>query len=141
MKPINRAERNNAFLGFLLLFLTTIGIVLTTVFFSIKVPFQENELLRSKLKVIQIEKNLSDSFRVEMDRTLNELAKFDSKKGSATTTNRNVELQIKKMGRLVNNRSNLISEEDKIIYELVLQNLADLNDAKMRIRNLEDQKP
>jgi hypothetical protein len=141
MKPLNQAERNNAFLGFLLLFLLTIGIVLTVVFFSIKVPFHENEQLRNKLLIMQKEKNLTDSFRVAMDITLNEIARFDLKKESPTTTNRKVQLHIKKMDRLVKNMSNLYSDEDKSIYELVMQNLADLNDAKTKIRNLEDQKP
>ncbi|MEJ7736642.1 MAG: type VI secretion system TssO [Chitinophagaceae bacterium] len=139
MKPLNRAERNNAFLGFLLLFLITIGIVLTVVFFSIKVPFSENEKLRSKVLMMQHEKNLSDSFRVAMNVALNELAKFNEKKEPAIVTKRSVQLKIERMGRFIKNMPEETSKEEKSIYDLVIQNLADLNDAKTRIRNLEDQ--
>ena len=41
MEPLNRAERSNAFPNFLLLFFITIGVLLTTVFFSIEVTLQE----------------------------------------------------------------------------------------------------
>src|SRR3954452_15026742 len=92
MKPLNRAERNNAFLGFLLLFLITIGIVITVVLFSIKVPFSENERLRSQVLIMQHEEDLSDSFRVAMDETMNELKKFDLKDMSADYRHRSVQL-------------------------------------------------
>lgn len=140
MKPLNRAERNNAFLGFLLLFLITIGIVITVVFFSIKVPFSDNERLRSRMLIMQNEKNLSDSFRVAMNVALNELTKFDLKKEPAIVTKRSVQMKIERMSRLIKNMPDEKSNEEKSIYDLVIQNLADLNDAKTRIRNLEDQK-
>ena len=142
MIPLNRAERNNAFLGFLLLFLITIGIVIMVFFFSIEVPFTENNRLRSRVAVMQREQNLSDTFRVIMDVVQNELA-FDLKKDNVELTHRNVELthssvQLKllKMGEIIKKMSDEKSTEEKSIYEMVIQNLADLNDAKLEISNL-----
>src|SRR3954453_16532801 len=103
MKPLNRAERNNAFLGFLLLFFITIGIVITVVLFSIKVPFIENDQLRRSMLKMQHEKNLSDSFKVAMDVALNELTKFDLKKEPAIVTKGRVEKRIESMRRLIKN--------------------------------------
>jgi hypothetical protein len=137
MKPLNRAERSNAFLGFLLLFLITIGIVITVVFFSIKVPFSENERLRSQVLIMQHEEDLSDSFRVAMDETMNELKKFDLKDMSADYRHRSVQLKIDKMGRIVNKMFDEKSKEEKSIYDRVIQNLDELNDAKLKISNLE----
>ena len=137
MKPLNRAERNNTFLGFLLLFLITICIVITVVFFSIKVPFSENERLRSKVLVMQHENDLSDSFKVAMNETMNELTKFDLKDKSAIVTYRSVQLKIDKMGRIVKKMSDEKSNDEKSIYDLVIQNIADLNDAKLKVSNLE----
>jgi len=88
---------------------------------------------------MQNEKNLSDSFRVAMNVTLNELTKFDLKKEPAIVTKRNVQMKIERMSRLIKNMPDVNSNDERSIYDLVIQNLADLNDAKTRIRNLEDQ--
>src|SRR4051812_35898593 len=103
MKPLNRAERNNAFFGFVLLFSITLGIVIIVSFLSIKVPFRENEQLRRKMLVLESEKNLSDSFRVAMNVTLNELAKFDLKTEPALVTKETVDMKIDKMKRIIKN--------------------------------------
>ena len=138
MKPLNRAERNNAFLGFLLLFFITIGIVITVVLFSIKVPFSENERLRSRVLIMQHENDLSDSFRIAMNETLNELKKFDLKDDvPAGYKHRSVQLKIDKMGRTVNKMPDEKLKEEKSIYNLVIQNLYELNDDKLKISNLE----
>lgn len=139
MTPLNRAERDNAFVAFLILFSITIGIIIIVVFFSIKVPFQENERLRNRLLVMQNEENVADSFKVAMNVVLNELTKFDLKKEPAIVTMRSVQIKIDKMGKLIKKMPER-SNEEKSIYELVMQNLADLNDAKLKIRNLEDGK-
>jgi uncharacterized protein (UPF0333 family) len=57
MQPSNRSERNNAFLGFLLLFLITIAAIIAVMIFSIEVPCRESEQLRKKMFVMQSEKN------------------------------------------------------------------------------------
>ncbi len=140
MKPLNRAERNNSFFGFVILFLITIGIVITVVFFSLNVQLRENKRLRSRMLIMQNEKNLSDSFRVAMNIALNELTKFDSKKEPAIVTKGRVEKKIERMRRIVSNMPEQNANEEKSIYDMVIQNIADLNVAKARIINLEEEK-
>ena len=89
---------------------------------------------------MQNEKNLSDSFRVAMNVALNELTKFDLKKEPTIVTKRSVQMKIERMSRLIQYMPGERSAEEKSIYDLMIQNLADLNDAKTRIRNLEDEK-
>jgi uncharacterized membrane protein len=137
MPPLNRAERNNAFWGFLLLFLITIGIIITVVFFSIKVPFKENELLRSQVLIMQREEDLSDSFRVAMNETMNELMKFDIKDVSPSLRHESVRFKIDKMGRIANKMSDEKPKEEKSIYDMVLQNLYELNDYKLKLSKLQ----
>lgn len=135
MKPLNKVERYNAFLGFLLLFLITIAVVMTVIFCSMEVPFKESNQLRKKVSEMQTEKELSDSFNVAMRETMNELAKFDGK-GNPQAISFSVDARINKMKRLIEN----IPDADNSIYALVIQNIADLNKVKAKIKSLEDSK-
>lgn len=137
MQPLNRIERNNSFLGFLLLFLITIAVIIAVIFNSIEVPFKESEQLRRKITDMQTEKELSDSFNVAMKEAINELATFDGKGNSpAEAINRKVQLRIIKMQHLVEN----IPDADNSIYSSVIQNISDLNEAKTKLKHLENSK-
>lgn len=139
MKPLNREERSNAFLSFLLLFLITIGIIIAVIFFSIEVPFRHNEQLQSRMSIMQSEKELSDSFTVAMKEAVDELNKFDvqdEKKTPAAAIHQLVEFKIKKMYNLIGD----VPKGDTSIYALVVQSLRDLNEAKTRIRRQEEEK-
>jgi hypothetical protein len=140
MKPLNRAERNNAFFGFLLLFFITIGIVVTVVFLSIKETFRDNQQLRRKMSDIKKEKELSESFRVEMDGALNELKKFDLHEKPISVIQSTVEVKIQKMSRIVRNMPDDNYQDEKSMYNLMIQNIEDLSKAKLKIRNFEDQR-
>jgi hypothetical protein len=133
MEPLNRAERSNAFLNFLLLFFITIGVLLTTVFFSIEVPCKNNELLQKKAEDLKYEKNRSDAFAIAMRAALNELKKFDVEGGSVEATKRSVQMKITGMEQLIKDVPNV----DTSIYALVIQSLDDLNEAKAKNRNME----
>lgn len=133
MQPLNKSERNNAFLGFLLLFLITIAAVIAVMIFSIEVPCRESEQLRRKIFVMQSEKELSDSFNVAMREAMIELQKFDGK-GNEDRINYSVQSRINKMKRLIEN----VPDVDNSIYALVIQNISDLNDAKTTNKKLEE---
>ncbi|WP_346882947.1 type VI secretion system TssO [uncultured Algibacter sp.] len=65
MKPKNSKERRNSFLKFLLLFLVTVGIIITAVFFTYKVPNKENTLLKEQAKAIEKEIEFQKGFYKE----------------------------------------------------------------------------
>lgn len=139
MKPLNRAERNNAFLSFLLLFLITISIIIAVIFFSVEVPVRQTEQLKSQMLQMQSEKELSDSFTDAMKEAVDELNKFEvknEKKIPAAAIQQSVEFKINKMNHLIGD----MPKGDTSIYALVVQSLRDLNEAKTRLRKLEDEK-
>jgi hypothetical protein len=139
MKPLNRAERNNAFLGFLLFFLLTIGVIITVIFFSIEVPIKETEQLRNDVSTLESEKQLSNAFADAMKEAVDELNKFDVKDEKRELTdaiNQNVEFKIKKMNQLISD----MPKNDTSVYALVIQSLRDLNEAKTKLRKFEDDK-
>lgn len=53
MEPLNKEERTKAFLLFIVIFIVTVGIVISAVFFSIEVPRKENSSLKERNKVLQ----------------------------------------------------------------------------------------
>jgi hypothetical protein len=104
------------------------------------VPFRENEQLRRRIIMMQKEKKVSDSFKVAMNVALNELAMFDLKEKPVSVIQRSVQLKIDKMSRIVRNMPDDKFNDDKSMYDLVIQNVSDLGEAKLRIRNLEAQR-
>lgn len=139
MKPLNQVERNNAFLGFLLFFFVTIGVIITVIFFSIEVPIRENEQLRSRMLTLQSEKAFADSFAVAMKDAVNELKKFDvkeEKQEPAEATQRRVQLKINKMQKLVEG----LPEAENSIYTLMVESLANLNNAKTYLKSQEEKR-
>lgn len=66
MKPKNVKERRNSFLKFLLLFVVTVGTIITAVYFNFKVPVKENSLLKEQAKYIKNEIAFQNKFSNEM---------------------------------------------------------------------------
>ncbi|MRX64890.1 type VI secretion system transmembrane protein TssO [Maribacter luteus] len=55
MEVLNKKERTSSFLLFLLMFAITVGILFTAFFFSYKLPWKENEVLRAENQRIRYE--------------------------------------------------------------------------------------
>lgn len=62
MKPKNAKQRTNSFLKFLLLFIVTVGTIITAIFFNFKVPKKENEVLKTQAKAIKREMEIQNEF-------------------------------------------------------------------------------
>ena len=131
MKPLNRSERNHTFLRFLLLFLVTVALIVTVVLLSVEVPVRESEQLRSKMFDMKKEKDLSDSFSVVMRQAVDELKKFDPEKGDASATSYQVQKRIDRMYEILKE----IPNGENSIYDLMIQNISDLNKAKKIINS------
>lgn len=64
MQPINKYERRNAFWNFLLLLSICFAIIITMVFFSVRVPLNDNGVLRAKLDALEKEVEKDREFSV-----------------------------------------------------------------------------
>src|SRR5687768_14085582 len=101
MQPTNQAERKNAFFNFLLFFIFTIIILIVVIFFSVKVPFEENDKIRQKMLQLQSEKAISDSFTTAMKIAMSELLNYNEKTVSAQATKQRVQYKIDDMNKLI----------------------------------------
>lgn len=66
MRSINAQERSKAFNRFLLFFLLTIAVIITAVFFGIKIPYAENEKLQQQLAAVDKENRFREDFTTAM---------------------------------------------------------------------------
>ncbi|MFT4092332.1 MAG: type VI secretion system TssO [Niabella sp.] len=66
MKPLNVHERQKAFQRFLLFFILTLAVIVTAIFFGVKIPYAENEKLQEQLAVVEKENHFRDDFTSAM---------------------------------------------------------------------------
>lgn len=127
MKPLNRVERTHAFLRFLLLFLITVALIVAVVFFSIQVPWKENDQLRQRMAKMQKVADASEAFNTTVRETVDELNKFETKKDQpAFVTRQQVNVFIEKLNRQLKN----LPDGENSVNALVVQSLNALNGAK-----------
>ena len=131
MKPLNSAERTNAFLRFLLLFLITVALIVSVVFFSVQVPVKENEQLRKQVISLQSDKQLSEAFAKDVRETQLALEKYADPMTPSAATQERVNNQL----NTLRNKARQTSNGGGLLYELVVVSLSDLNDAKKKLRD------
>ncbi len=66
MEILNKKERRNSFLLFLLILIITLGTLMLGVFFNNKLPWKENAILRKENKQVQYELNYQVRFAQEL---------------------------------------------------------------------------
>ncbi|OLY94428.1 hypothetical protein SAMN05444008_10129 [Cnuella takakiae] len=136
MKPLNRAERNSAFMNFLLVFLLTVATIMAVVFFSIRVPSKQNEKLRERIAFMEAENAFAEKFGLAMQGTLEALAGYDSGNEPCYVTRRRVDRKLADLNRLANENP----DPDNQLYDLVYQQFSNLNEAKAKAKDLETER-
>lgn len=66
MKPLNAQERRSSFWRFLLFFFITLAVIITAIFFGIKIPYAENKKLQEQLAIVSKENQFKDEFTASM---------------------------------------------------------------------------
>ena len=127
MQPTNKSERRKALLNFMLLFLVCSGIIITTVFFSTRIPLkQNNQLLEFKnatVKNDELKRVFSDQFIVA-SKMVDDLGNKTSAEIKAARID--IKNKIDELSKLIAD----CSAEDKILYQHVLRNLDNYYTAK-----------
>lgn len=67
MDILNKKERRNAFLLFLLMFFITTGVLITAIFFNFKLPLKENEVLKNENDRMNSQFNFNKEFTLKME--------------------------------------------------------------------------
>jgi len=135
MQPANRNERKKAFLNFLGLLLVCLLLIITTVYFSVQIPFRQNDILINtntrEMEAKKREHAFSDRFLEKFTLVSNDL-------DSINTSNRPELLE----SQIVDNNADLnkiVSDADsgiynRSLYTAIVNTLEDFRRAKKIIR-------
>ncbi|MEO6843525.1 MAG: type VI secretion system TssO [Ginsengibacter sp.] len=131
MQPKNKSERTKAFLNFILLFVVSIAIILTTVFFSIQVPVKQANNLSKKMYQVEKERASTNNFFFKMSEIIEMLDSINNSNNPEL-----LDIQItQKIGDLltkVNSDSSLLY--NKLLYEKIAASMIDLQKTKASVR-------
>jgi hypothetical protein len=130
MTPQNKAERRKAFTTFLLLFIVTIALVITIVFFSMQVPFKQNEQFRDEFAKVESERNFTDSFSTNVKETVSLLDSINLHGANSVYLDARIESSLKNMYSMVEKGP----DAQKDFYRSTVKSLEDLQKAKKDIR-------
>lgn len=130
MKPLNKEDRSKAFLNFLLLFIITIAIIITTIFFSVQVPFKQNDQLLKQMNAIHDERMILDSFSRRMEETMSLLNNVNTVPGNEIFTENTITDNLTQMSKMVAD-----SIPGKSLYTNIIYNLFALQQSKKQLRD------
>ena len=132
MQPINKAERKKTFINFLLLFVLCTAIITTTIFFSIDVPFKQNDRLITEMRSYVKEREFSTTFMTEMSAIAGMLDTVNTKASKPDLLDGRITESIKRL----NLKIDADSASDKSLYRGVVFILSDLQTAKKQLREI-----
>ncbi len=134
MKPLNQAERRKAFFNFLIFFLITTGIILVTAYYSIQVPFKDNQRLRNEKEVIDYENAFGDKFQKKLSSVVLMLDNVNKEefKDQVQFNDGNIGDAISDMSKMI--ETDTIS--NKAFYRSILAGLSSSRLAKKELREL-----
>lgn len=134
MQPVNQAERNRAFVNFLLFFIATIALILAAVFFSVQVPFKQNEKLNDVVASFEKEKTLSEDFANKLNETLGYFESVNKPNMNAEMVNNQITQNLSAMTTMINSDSTMF----KGLYQNIITSLFDLQGTKKALRGASD---
>lgn len=132
MDPINKADRKKAFTNFFLLFLVCIIIITTTIFFSLQVPFKQNDRLLKEMRSYVKEREFSTDFMTQMSEIAGMLDTINTKATKPDLLDGRITENIKKL----NLKIDADSASDKTLYRSVVFVLSDIQTAKKQLRDI-----
>ena len=132
MDPLNKADRKKAFTNFFLLFLLCLVIITTTIFFSLQVPFKQNDRLLKEMRTYVKEREFSTDFMTQMSEIAGMLDTINTKATKPDLLDGRITENIKKL----NLKIDADSASDKTLYRSVVFVLSDIQTAKKQLRDI-----
>lgn len=133
MKPLNQPERKKAFLNFLLFFIITVVVVVTVVFFSIQVPFKQNDQLTREIAKVEDERAFLTKFKTKIEETVS-MIDSASRITNPILVDDKINANLTQLLGMLHDDSIPV----KNLYESMVTNLSDLQGAKMLLRKSSD---
>ena len=135
MKPKNSKERRNSFLKFLALFLFTVAMVVTAVYFNFKVPKKENQILKAQALNIKKEMDFQNNFNKEMSTVKNMIDSMDVPGQNISYQNSLISTKLVDMQKMIPTKDSTYRYD---MYTNIVGLYIELQETKDRLRSLED---
>jgi hypothetical protein len=132
MRSLNQAERQSAFLKFLVFFAITFILIIITAFFSAQVPLKENKQLKAEQLEMDNEKDFLASFENNVQQITNLLYSLDTIK-NYNSTDVAIDSRIDDLYKQIQIKKDTVSVRN--LCMLVLDNLSNYHKAKQDLRN------
>ncbi|MBS1755215.1 MAG: hypothetical protein KF825_08135 [Ferruginibacter sp.] len=132
MDPINKTDRRKAFTNFFFLFIVCILIITTTIFFSLQVPFKQNDRLLKEMRSYVKEREFSNDFMTQMSEIAGMLDTINTKATKPDLLDGRITESIKKL----NLKIDADSANDKTLYRSIVFVLSDIQTAKKQLRDM-----
>lgn len=136
MEILNKKERTNSFLLFLLMFVITVGLLFSAFFFSYKLPWKENTVLRNENQKIRYEFLYQKKF-------IKDLEKVDKLIDSLENTREGYFFLEQSINAdLIDIKGEIPRDslDDKSMYENLILTYKKLMDAKRDLKQVENAK-
>jgi len=134
MEVLNKKERMSSFLLFLLMFLITVGLLFTAFFFSYKLPWKENAVLRAENQKLQYEFKYQKEFIKGLEIVDKQIDSLDSVKEGYFFLEQSINVD------LIDLKSEIPKDslDDGSMYENLILTYKKLVDAKRDLKKIED---
>jgi uncharacterized coiled-coil DUF342 family protein len=131
MKPINAPERRKSFITFLLFYLLTTALIVTAVFFGMRVPFKQNQRLNDQIAVYDKERAFSETFNTRASEIKSLLDSVNRAGVQAELVDGKISENLSRLNNMIDNEGTSIKKP----YQDIVQNYADLQAAKKQLRD------
>ena len=136
MEVLNKKERTNSFLLFLLMFVITVGILFVAVFFSYKLPWKENDVLRAENQKIRYEFLYQKKFIKELEQVDKLIDSLENTREGYFFLEQSINAD------LIDIKSEIPKDslDDKAMYDNLILTYKKLMDAKRDLKQVENAK-
>ncbi|CAZ94477.1 type VI secretion system transmembrane protein TssO [Zobellia galactanivorans] len=133
MEVLNKNERISSFLLFLLMFAISVGILFTAFFFSYKLPWKENEVLRAENQRIRYEFLYQKQFMTALEDIDKQIDSLDGAKDGYFFLEQSINAD------LIDLKSDIPKDslDDRGMYENLILTYKKLVDAKRDLKQVE----
>ena len=132
MEVLNKKERTSSFLLFLLMFVITVGLLFTAFFFSYKLPWKENDVLRAENDKLQFEFLYQKKFISALEKVDEQIDSLDTVREGYFFLEQSINVD------LINLKSDIPKDSlnDRSMYENLILTYKKLVDAKRDLKQV-----
>ena len=135
MEPLNKKERKKAFWKFLAFFIATILFVLGAVFINSSIPQEQRELLAKENEMLNRELEFQTDFSKGIKEVQAKLDSINQPDQNVMYLDRSVNTKLAEINQSIPEGDSL---RQRKLYNYVIQSFLDLQEAKRKLRELQD---